>query len=452
MTNADMEKRLYCTVDDMGDFFDIFDEDNYMHITDYRLIRHDIFIGCDNIPHTAVYAERHRDLITSIELLRSYLISHIMERALEWFPVEGMRHMSNAEKNMVAEQIILDLLFEKYLRESEKMTPSQYAKYTARLWPENMLPIHKADANRKKLERSAKQYSDMIHYSKLREEVRELGVDPDKYADFLEKVRGKRPKYMYDILSWNRNPLISRQYRRQLTREGRNYPYWEMIRDMKDYNNLVNSILPSDNEAPKDYFRKAMDYYALESYRRIDFMMKLAGLMQKTGRSEMGRLAFITRRFTPHVLLLDEGMHGELVHRTHTNYYRPSWTMDDMVLNQIAVGDEESISNAAIQWQNCVIVRAKIYELFKYHAEYVSTDYEEIQQFLKNSYPVCDYHRNHDAWKMIMEQEDEKSSDTEKTQVSKEVKDFLTKFISVNELLFWPSEKRSIHLPQNENQ
>jgi len=153
------------------------------------------------------------------------------------------------------------------MHESEEMTLHRYSNYIKNKLDYEAVPDTVADRIRNGIKRRMKNYSDKIRNSpQLQEELAELGVDPSKYISYYchkaeENLKKKKPVYVWDRLFYNQYMKItSRQYRRQLKEDG-NYSCETFVEELKNYRSFVKKMLPAENESPKKYFEKSMDYY-----------------------------------------------------------------------------------------------------------------------------------------------------------------------------------------------
>ena len=141
--------------------------------------------------------------------------------------------------------------------------------------------------------------------------------------------------------------ITSKQYRRQLKQEGGNNPGEIILKDLKKYNELVNKFLPAEHESYEKYFHMSMDYYTLESYKRIEFMFKLIESLPQSEIEKISKDHFLVKRFHPLVLVLCE-KNGELYLTTKHNYYRPLLIMEDGLLREIKEENAPDYSNYGI--------------------------------------------------------------------------------------------------------
>lgn len=478
--------------------FDIFHEDfSKCPFTDYRYLNRDIIISSDKDGNTKLELgeNKHRKKITSIDELKTNLnglltaalqifyvkpkfqmmpltgdiVTLILENSgnafpespeekdriiLEYLEKNGQSLFSSSgtslyfdfsdlDKELLVNQLIFDILFDKYIAESEKMTKRDYSiKLNKELHGDK---LDESEAIRKRIERAMKTNYDMMEYSQLREELELLGIDFAKYERYYtpiakDNVENKKPEFIWDYFFYNRSMITFRQYRRQLKRDG-NYWTEDFVSDIREYNEFVEKILPVDNESPKKYFNMSMDYYYLESYKRIDYTLILINSMPNAELRKIDKESLLVKRFTFPVLVPYE-KDNELHYRTgYYKYYRPLFYVEEELLNQANVDGKFNASFYADSLYKYCLVRAKAYELFKYHAEYVSSDYSDIKNFIRQDYNMRSYHESNEIWKEI------------KDTVWKEM-DFKTKqkmkktrsnFITISNALFWESPKRKIN-------
>ncbi len=211
-----------------------------------------------------------------------------------------------------------------------------------------------------------------------------LDVDPDKYTKYYtpkikENSHSKKPQFIWDQLYYNFCvPLTSRQYRRQLTRGNRNYPYEEIYTDLNAYNVFTGKLLPQDNYSPQMYFNMSIGYYVLESYKRIDFMFKLVEALSPDEIMQVDRTHFLVKRFAPPVLV-PYIQDGELNFHYQIKYYRPLFMIEDAILKKASEDSDPNYKYYESLLRKYQFVRAKAYELFKYHGKFKSEDYREIK-------------------------------------------------------------------------
>lgn len=80
-------------------------------------------------------------------------------------------------------------------------------------------------------------------------------------------------------------------------------------------------------------------------------------------------------------------------------------------------------------------VRAKAYELFKYHCIFSSDNYIEIKNFLRQCYDMRTYHQSNIFWNLIQGTEWEDMDERAESQIKERIQHFL----SINDAFFWKS-------------
>ncbi len=396
--------------------------------------------------------EQERVKITSIDTLMEALqelVTAAMEILHRHTPfVKGVPYtypdFDNLKKDLLVEQLVFDILFDKYLRESEWMTRSGYATHMSDFLEKSKYSCNSAINER--LRRGMDNFYNLMKRSQLGEQLEALGVDPNKYVQYYssnmkENTSKKKPKFIWDTLYYNfALDISSRQYRRQLTRNSRNYSYEKIIEDLNLYVKFVNMLLPVEQESPQKYFNMSMDYYILESYKRNDFIFKLIDTLPKTVISEINREHFLVKRFVPPVLV-PFVQNNELFFAIQNKYYRPLFKIEEEIHKEM-----QKATNLDQRYYEALLrkyqyVRAKTYELFKYHVEYISNDYSDIKKFLCQSYNMRTYHDSSSIWKIIAGRGWAKMD----AEVQRKVKEQIQSFLDINDAFFWKDSNRTVN-------
>lgn len=450
-----------------GRFVDLFDSADVMRITEYSMLNREIVVDGSTVTlgeeKTRVKVSSVDKLIEHIkyfmEAIQSVLSSENMYNYLYWCdelykrsPVPLDFSISDAERQLIVDQIVVDFFFDKYLRDSEKiMNHSKHAKHIADMFAIEAEEDVSQDMFRKSIERSMDRYYNMIRYSALREEVAQLGFEPDNYANYYnpqmsDNTAKEKHKFVWDQLYYNRNHITGRQYRRQLTKTNRNYSYKNQIDDLNEYNKFVDMLLPKDNYDSKDYFNRSMDFYALETYKRIDFILKIAEVMSNVGLTEIDKIAFLLKRFHPIVLVPSVTENNLIRFDMRVKYYRPALMLEEAFLQQLKdSGVKDDLKSIAVQLQKCQIIRAKVYETLQYHIAFVPLNYISSKSFFQQSYNLCLFHTGNAMWNKLKEYKWNNMNLSE----NKPMKELLNGIISLNNVLFPPSERRIIHTPKD---
>ena len=422
--------------------FDIWDRGNWRFITDYSHLDKEL-IPCDE--WLKIRGEKERIVINSINSLRDYF-KEIIFAVIQTLQTGNCFNfdINESEKEMLINQLVFDILFDKYCSESEWMTRASYSKRMAeKLFPGN---VEGYRAINEAISRGMKNCYEMMKNPSMREQIRMLGCDPEMYDKYntphmRENISKKKPKYSWDCYYYNYGDIsiTSRIFRRQFTRENRNYPYKDTWEDLKEYDCFVNKLLPAENESCQKYYYMSMDYFYLESYKRIDFILKLVSMMPKDEMQKIDKQYFLVKRFHPQVLV-PFVQNDKVCFDIKYNYYRPLFMIEQSIQEQMHEDKDSDFSKYGNKLINCQIIRAKAYELFEYHAQYISSDYREIKSFISQSYNMKMYHESNDIWKAVRNEKWKNIDSDRKKEFKKNINDIQTTIKS----LFWDSPDRKI--------
>lgn len=403
--------------------------------------------------------------ITTINELRNEF-QDLIERIIdEFFSTRPHKYRPNFLGDDVIEllvnQLIFDVLFDKY-KDGEKMTSHDYSTRMS-----EMLSISTESIN-KKIKKSMGDFYSLINKNASIQQLITLGVDVETCNSYYtnrakDNMDNKKPKCVWDAYFYNNNMITGRQYRRQLKRDG-NYPYKTFCKDLNKYNEFVKKILPKENETPKIYFNKTMDYYYLESYKRVDFIFKILNILSIASKKfdkvtyslmDGGLTKVLIARYTPPVWYAFE-KNNQISLLSRYKYYMPLLIIENEIYNkfgqksQLTGADFNQFIHALNSYR---YIRAMTYEKFNYRCEYVipashttkktaySNDYlnyKEIKDFLIQHYNMQSYHETTEIWNIIENIDlSQKDSDEYKHFI-----ETLRGFIKINNLLFPASSKR----------
>lgn len=432
-----------------GRVFDFVCENGITLITDYCHLDKDVW--ADNSIEVNLGDEKERISITSIDALKDTLAKfllatlEILSQHTPFNPGNPYTYpdFSDLRKDLLIGQLVFDILFDKYLNESESMTLNRYSNYIAgKLYPDDR-ENYRHTINEKLTRGMATLYA-KTESSILQKQIEMLGIDSNKYAQYYiphmrKNSSNKKPKFIWDLLYYNFVlALPYRQYRRQLTRDSRNYSYKNVIQDLKAYNNFVTKLLHVEFESYEKYFRMSMDYFVLESYKRIDFIFKLMDILSPDELLAIDRKHFLVDRFVPPVLV-PYIQNGELHFARKYKYYRPLLMIEN---NLFEVEEEDGVETYKLNYiyygsllKKYQYVRAKAYELFKYHCIFSSDNYIEIKNFLRQCYDMRTYHQSNIFWNLIQGTEWEDMDERAESQIKERIQHFL----SINDAFFWKS-------------
>ena len=271
----------------------------------------------------------------------------------------------------------------------------------------------------------------------IREQGKQLGVDPDLFFQNYSAINKplhdnmKNPKYVWDYIYYNTSPRLatSKQYKRILIRDS-NTSYIGFAQELDDYDKFIQRTFKVNECSSKCYYTQSMNYYHLERYKKLDFTYRLAMRMSANELlckelSELGRRHFFVMRFVPEVCCLveDDGyVHNRMEHR----YYPPLVFVDELFQEQGRFQNQKYFDI----WHIHHLIRAKVYELLRYHNFFALEDYDDIAHFIRKDYNILSYYDTNKVWGDIGE------------KVTKKQKELIKNIITVNNALFWKSEDR----------
>ncbi len=369
-------------------------------------------------------------------------------------------------KNIIVNQLVIDVLFQKYTADQKKhlMVRSDYAQYMEDAFDLN----YDSDAIRKAIERSMNKYADMIENTDLKNQVKSLEMNPEKYIEYYmapkkDSLTHSRPKYLWDYFFYNSYLLSSVQYDRSKlkpTTKSVNYSYSQKINDIIEYCEFEDKLLSpnrivynkwkkdtpfiekdSHEESAEDYFIKMMEYYYLESYKRVDFMLKYAINLKDIPEHEIeekDKYIWVLKRFCPKIACPKIGPKNNIIYTVRYHYYKPILFAEEKIIKDSFIDKKNIIEKTFIDLNFYQILRAYAYEAFIFYAQFESDDYEDIRNFLMSSYDLRYYHQSTGIKEHF-------NSNMNKHEM-KEAKQIIRKFIKFNTTLFPdnPNRKKDI--------
>lgn len=234
----------------------------------------------------------------------------------------------------------------------------------------------------------------------LKKDALKLGVDPDLFVKHIRTFYNKgeqsntMPKHVWDYFYYNSCPdlITSKQFRRNFKRDS-NTSYQRFIDDFNQYDCYVESIIPKAEDTSYDYFRKTMDFYHLEIYKRLDFIYTLAKKADDGCLMDFDKEYSIIKRFHP-IVFLPIAKHGEIEYNEKNKYYRPPIFIESVWVEQNLMSENANYDALAMYRY----IRAKAYELFKHNFEFQSNDYEAISDYLRSHCSVLSFHESCKEW------------------------------------------------------
>ncbi len=348
--------------------------------------------------------------------------------------------ISDEDRELIINQLIFDIFYDKYCRESPLMTLRQYSIYQSQYrWSgEQTEEKLRIEAIRRCLSNALKKQTAVYNSQDLRDEIMELGVNPDVYFQYFNQLSAsfssgkrqaiqKRPKVIWDHIFYNANGklITSKQFDRSFSKNG-NYSHKTLAALFDTYDGYANEVFMQPAANSKDYFLKSLDFYSLEIYKRIDFIYKLAVRLGDINAPVITNQHILVKRFHPYVCDVINNK-GSLEFGTRIEYYKPMLMLEELWQQKVSYNEPMYED----KWQKYYFIRAKVYELFKYHFQFVSDDYDDISDFINKHYNILQYHEPKKIWI----QEDKK------LKVDRERR--IIKALEINEALFGKSDKRN---------
>lgn len=361
-----------------GTFFALFWKELFLPFTSYELLNKELII-CNNESEIKPGEKKQLITLTTIEAVRKKF-NICINSAIDMLRQYGLGlSITDHYIELLENQLIFDILFDKYTNE-ERMKASDYAEYIYGIMGD--LFTIDVDSIRKRVEVAMGENCDaIINNPKLRKQVEAMGVDLKDFESYFtgkmnQNASKTKPSYVWAISFYNKGKemITYRQYRREFKKDG-NYSYERFIDDLKYYNNFVKRLLPNENETPKKYFNRVMDYYVLESYKRVDFDFKLVKTLSKIGISEIDKKHWLVKRFHPCTLMPYE-TNNELLYTANVKYYRPLLFIEDELHKQL----EEKLPELSEKERHL----QEIYEIIKS----VSDDTPERERYIQGWYEI----------------------------------------------------------------
>lgn len=374
------------------------------------------------------------DVQNSINSTEEYILKS------EGVPIRCARdEIDSEDRELLVGQLTFDVLFQKYVIESPKMTLRQYCQTRRnKNWheqPDDKLFI---DSLRHCISEGVERQKKNMNTTKIRKQLECLGVVPDEYFEEItkfsepfhsgeipEKVVRSKPIWDYIYYNSTHKLITGKQYARSFSKNG-NYSYHDIAKMLDVYEHFVNEYFMQTPKDSREYFTNSLDYYSLEIYKRIDFIYKLAVNLEESAAINIDKNHALVKRFHPDVVvgLYNDG--NEVGYLAQTRFYRPMLMLEDLWQRQKRY--EDPLYGALLE--NYRIVRAKAIELFKYHFKYVSDDYDDISDFIQNHFNILEYHDSQKEWV----QKDKKRK--------KDCYARIAKALEINEALFGISDRQ----------
>lgn len=348
--------------------------------------------------------------------------------------------IQSEERELLIDQLIFDILFDKYFKESPLMTLRQYSIYQSQYsWSGEQVDERlRIDAVRKCVSNALKKEIAVDNSPGLREEIMEMGFNPDKYFEYYEQLSTpfsngkrqeirKRSKVRWDMTFYNGNGklITCKQYDRSFSSNG-NYSHKDLVNLFDTYDGYIDEVFLQPTANSKDFFLKSLDFYSLEINKRVDYIYKLAVRLEDMNAPVITKQHILVKRFQPYILDVINN-NDSLEFSKRKEYYKPMLMLEELWQQKELYNDPMYED----KWTKYYFIRAKIYELFKYHFQFISYDYDDISDFISKHYNILHYHEPNKVW---IQEEKKLKADRERR---------LIKALEINEALFGKSDKRN---------
>lgn len=405
-----------------GKFFDFALKSGHQMIIDYQNMG-EILVNADGT--IAIGYAKEKKKITSIQDLKEVfaeLVSNVqnvinrngtynvgidVSTVYSIQPLPFRVSVQPQDRDFLVNQLILDILFDKYCKESPQMTLQQYShSHSGERWYELTDDKLIVDSVRKSVSAAAAHQVEIMNSPKLRSDIEKLGANPEKYFSFLTQLstpfaNGKKqeivtkPKPVWDYIYYSgfKKLVTSKQYDRSFSQH-ENYSHKAVVDMFNMYDHFVDDTFMQKPENDRDYFTKSLEFYSLEIYKRIDFIYKLALRLDGPNAPIIDKNHPLVKRFVPEIIVKYYCLDGIHYYETRHKYYRPMLMLEDL-WQQHKKYEDPAYSDSLEKHH---LVRAKAYELFRYHYEFASNSYDEISSFLQEHYNILAYHDPQKEW------------------------------------------------------
>ena len=345
-----------------GIFFDFATAYGSPKIFDYRYFDREIVISADGgVEPGGVKKKQELTTIAELKLKVRELVSNVRDNFYQsiWEktvheedPLFSQKmdvyfNIKDEDVEFLVNQLVFDILYDKYKEASceDVMTLHEYCAKHAYYWGRNswvnsftantsgenpdISPEDAKEVMYRMMKRHIKRELKALNASESKELYAMSGIDISEDIDyFISTVR--KPKITWDFFfhRGNNHIVTSRQYRRNFVLE-RESDYGTLAKELNDYDEYVKSVITKyqNDYSDKAYFCKSMEFYTLEMQSRLDFMYKLACLLEGENISSVHKMRFLIEDFTPEVVCpyILHDVEGNSIQnvKTEHNYYFP---------------------------------------------------------------------------------------------------------------------------------
>jgi hypothetical protein len=423
-----------------GDFFDFsfdlssLEEFGLSVIIDYRYFDRDLIISEDNNKTVKIGDVKKKNEVKSVYELRSIfeeLVWYVQQLFCQSFLDEYASnidetqlcqalndyftdYLRDEDMEFLLNQLVFEVLYSNYCEADSKkeIKLSEYcAKYfhyfSGDKWERynqtedfQTDSLNPREAANKMITRYVKRFVEGMNKPEFAKALEKMGtrrgVDFKNFSEILAKSKNL-PKKMWDLffLNSNKNLITSRQFKRNIVIES--LPdRKKFVREFNAYDKYVETVITPRryDDISKEYVRQSMDFYFLETHSRLDFMYKLAEALEtlEDKNEELlnpSKIRFLIEPYSTYVYcpFVKEDEKGNtfwgLVKQVRD--YNPIILTEKSSKRKLLDILRKPDDNPFLDDEVINFYRAKVLELFKYHHVFVSDNYKEIADFIRNN-------------------------------------------------------------------
>jgi len=331
---------------------------------------------------------KRRETITSIRELRSVLAELVLSvRHLHY--ENTLQSIQPKDTGLAVNQLVLDILYNKYLCASE-MTLNEYcAKHFYFDYQGKWVKLEDLEALSddaafsmkeaiyKKMKRNKESFVKEFIKPELKNPLKKY-LSIDDYAGYIENNR-KKTKAMWDFFWYQYNlPLVKSNV--QASYGDSDEEQKRLLDDLISYDKFVQAVFGPNDGDNEDYFNKYMGFYHLESFAMIEALYRYVG---KKDLEDIDAYPF--------------------------DFMNEVWSLKDVSLPYI--NERESVHRLRFKKKNNfyrtplstseykLLDRAQAFELFTYYYDFEPNDYAEISEFIKQDCNILEnYYEKNKFW------------------------------------------------------
>lgn len=344
--------------------------------------------------------------------------------------------ISEKDKELLIDQLIFDILFEKYLDDEGEMTLEDYCYAICLKFPELASYYDKnydpsGPNSKQDLQNSIKAMRQIIdehieNYSSANNEMHVLmfGVLKDDFVDLMnarsntyknikniEENKVTKPRVFWDNVFLQhvsfpnldakktntgryskRKLILRRQFEGTYDLKNSNRKYDDFIIDNKIYGDFIDVLTTGVDLDDKTYFENTMLFYTLETEHRMEYIYNLSIDLANNNfdEIELGSDFCLSSRFDPFVSQPE--IVDNKIRALATKKYYKSMLLHNKYYQEQFFNNKELKIKASFMFNTRI--RAKSFEIFKFYYNFVSNDYSQMNAFIKDHYNLIGYYKD----------------------------------------------------------